>query len=601
LPIPNLHGHLKGLSPAEKHRLERLYRRRVPPHSILTHELAREMTAISHALHRRLGLLLDRAGRVEAVAVGEAHGLTVPRQPSAPAGRMRFCTLRFLATKFEDEEPSPADLAPLALHRLDAMAIIAVNDQGLPGPVRVAHLLPAPERLSRGGRAERSHAAEAKAGPPRGAVVPRPRKRPDRPTADVLDISADGERYRLLPPRPARQVDEDFLELIRALEQEFERHRERTKVAGKAGRAVLVHVSTGNRQDAEASMDELAELAASADLQVVERVVQRRQSFDPKTLIGAGKLQDLIIHSLRLQADFMVVDQNLTPAQARAIAEATDLKVIDRSQLILDIFARRARTREGKIQVELAQLKYLLPRLMSRGDSGLSRLEGVVGGRGPGEQKLEIDRRRVRDRIRALERRLQAGQRRRQQRRSKRRQQDVPVISLVGYTNAGKSTLLNLLTRSEVFVESRMFATLDPTTRRLRLPREREVVINDTVGFIRDLPPDLLAAFRATLEEIDDSDLIVHLIDGSHPDWERRAEAVNRILGELEYGDIPRLLVINKADLLDEDDLAERLGGRDALAISATQATGIQTLLARIDRALPPAARMNGAQKPTVH
>jgi GTP-binding protein HflX len=592
---------LRGLSPAEKHRLERLYRRRVPPHSILTHELAREMTSISQALNRRLGLLIDRAGRVEAVAVGEAHGLTVPRQPSAPAGRMRFCTLRFLATKFDDEEPSPADLAPLALHRLDARAIITVNDNGLPGPVRVAHLLPAPERLSRDGRSTPSTVAEPELTPPRGAVLPRPRKRRERAKADVLDISADGERYRLLPPRPARQVDEDFLDLIRALEQEFERHRERTKVAGKAGRAVLVHVSIGSREDADASMDELAELAASCDLQVVERVVQRRQSFNPRTLMGAGKLQDLIIHALRLQADFMIVDQNLTPAQARAIAEASDLKVIDRSQLILDIFAHRARTREGKIQVELAQLKYLLPRLTTRGDSGLSRLEGGIGGRGPGEQKLEIDRRRVRDRIRALERSLQAERKRRQQRRSRRRERDVPVISLIGYTNAGKSTLLNLLTRSEVFVESRMFATLDPTTRRLRLPREREVVINDTVGFIRDLPPDLLAAFRATLEEIEDSDLIVHLIDGAHPDWERRIEAVTRILGELDYGEIPRLLVFNKSDLLDDDDLVERLAGREALAISATAGSGIGPLLERIDESLPPDARINSVRNQLVH
>jgi GTP-binding protein HflX len=596
-PIPTLKGNLRGLSPAEKHRLERLYRRRVPPHSILTHEIAREMTAISHALHRRLGLLLDRAGRVEAVAVGEAHGLEVPRQPSAPAGRMRFCTLRFLATKFEDEEPSPADLAPLALHRLDAMAIIAVNENGLPGPVRVAHLLPAPERVSRDGRA----ADEPRPTPPRGAVLPRARSRRRQRESDVLDISADGERYRLLPPRPARLIDEDFLELIRALEREFDRYRARTKAAGKEGRAVLVHVSTGRRRDADASMDELAELAASCDLQVVERVVQRRQSFDPRTLMGSGKLQDLIIHSLRLQADFMVVDQNLAPAQARAIAEASDLKVIDRSQLILDLFARRARTREGKIQVELAQLKYLLPRLMSRGDSGLSRLEGGIGGRGPGEQKLEIDRRRVRDRIRALERMLHAERRRRQQRRSRRRERDVPVVSLVGYTNAGKSTLLNLLTRSEVFVESRMFATLDPTTRRLRLPREREVVINDTVGFIRDLPTDLLAAFRATLEEIEGSDLIVHLVDGAHPDWEGRVEAVTRILGELGYAEIPRLLVFNKADRLAPDDLTERLAGRDALAISATEGTGIEPLLVRVDEALPPSVRMNASSGPTLH
>jgi len=259
--------------------------------------------------------------------------------------------------------------------------------------------------------------------------------------------------------------------------------------------------------------------------------------------------------------------------------------------LILDIFARRAKTREGKIQVELAQLRYLLPRLMSRGDSGLSRLMGGIGGRGPGEQKLEVDRRRVRERIRNLERLLEAERRRREQRRARRRDRDVPVVSLVGYTNAGKSTLLNLLTRSEVYVEPRMFATLDPSSRRLRLPREREVVINDTVGFIRDLPKDLVAAFRATLEEIETSDLLVHLVDGSHPRHDSHIEAVERILAELGDHEIPRLLVFNKADLLTSEQRAERLAGRDALWISAKTGFGIEELLRRMDAVLPAAAR----------
>ena len=553
------------------------------------------MASISHRLNRRIGLLVDRAGRVEAVSVGDARRLEVPRQPSAPAGRLRFCTLRFLATRLQDDNLGPEELAPLALHRLDATAVISVAEDGMAGPVRVAHLLPAPEPPDGGAKADDGTPApgddDSAPRTPRGAVLPRRRRR-RRPRPEIQDVSADGERYRLFPPRPASGVDEDFLELIRALEQEFDRHMQRTKVAGKVGRAILVHVTTGSRGSAEASMNELAELAASSDLHVIERVVQRRQSFDPRTLMGSGKLQDLIIYALRLQADFIVFDQDLAPAQARAVAEATDLKVIDRSQLILDIFARRARTREGKIQVELAQLKYLLPRLMSRGDSGLSRLEGGIGGRGPGEQKLEVDRRRVRDRIAHLEKMLQAERKRREQRRARRRERNVPVISLVGYTNAGKSTLLNLLTRSEVFVEHRMFATLDPTTRRLRLPREREVVINDTVGFIRDLPPDLLAAFRATLEEIEDSDLILHLVDASHPGHEPQIRAVSRILEDLGYSEIPRVTVLNKVDRLREQDVADLLAAHHgAVAISALRNSHIDELLECIERALPRPAR----------
>ncbi len=584
--ISALHGNLLGLAPGEKHRLERLYRRRIPPRSILTHDLAREIAAISRALNRRVGLLVDRAGRVEAVALGDARRVAVPRKPSAPAGRMRFCTLRFVATRLEDGELGAEELAPLALHRLDAIAIVGVDQDGEPGPVRVAHLLPAEARADNG---DRRPAAPVEAAPrlPRGGVAARPARRRQRTRPEVQDVTSDGERYRLFPPRDAGAVADDFLELIGALEEEFDRSMGRTKASGQVGRAILVHVTTGARGVAESSIDELEELAASSDLRVVERIVQRRPAFDPRTLMGSGKLQDLIIHALRLQADFIVVDQNLTPAQARAIAEATDLKVIDRSQLILDIFARRARTHEGKIQVELAQLKYLLPRLMSRGDSGLSRLEGGIGGRGPGEQKLEVDRRTIRDRIARLERLLAAERQRREQRRARRRERDVPVVSLVGYTNAGKSTLLNLLTRSEVFVEHRMFATLDPTSRRLRLPREREVVINDTVGFIRDLPPDLLAAFRATLEEIEDSDLIVHLIDAAHPSRAAQLRAVEGILGELGFGAIPRLVVFNKFDLLAAADAVELLAlSPGAVGISALRDSGIAELLERIDLAL---------------
>jgi GTP-binding protein HflX len=576
---------LRGLAPAEKQQIERLVRRRLPPSKIVSNDLARELAALSQALNRRLGLLIDRAGRVEAISVGDAINVEVPRQPSAPSGRMRFCTLRFITTRFVDEELPPDELSPLALHRLDALAVIHVQPNGEPGRVRVAHLLPAPEPSRRSKKRGSKKQEETRA---RGQWVPRPPAVSRREEeAKVQDIAEDGERYRLLPPRPASLLDDDFLELIRALEQEFDRHFDRTKRADRVGRAILVHVTTGSRAQAEESMDELAELAASSDLEVVERVVQRRPRFDPRTMVGAGKLRDLIIHALRLQADFIVVDQNLTPAQARNIAEATDIKVIDRSQLILDLFARRARTREGKVQVELAQLKYLLPRLMSRGENGLSRLEGGVGGRGPGEQKLEIDRRRVRDRIRALEKQLVAERRRREQRRSRRRERRVPVVSLVGYTNAGKSTLLNLLTRSEVFVEAKMFATLDPTSRRLRLPREREIVLNDTVGFIRDLPKDLVAAFRATLEEIEDSDLVLHVVDISHPGYNAQIAAVQRILTDLEYDRIPQLLVLNKVDRLSRDERLERLGPLEGMSISALKRQGIQELLQRVDSMLP--------------
>jgi len=541
------------------------------------------MAETSHALNRRIGMLVDRAGRIEAVAVGDARRVEVPRKPSAPSGRDRFCTLRWLATRLGDEPLTSWDLVPLALHRLDALAVVGVGEDGAPGPVRVAHLLPADERDGNPAPAPR----QARSLPPGAATPGRSVRGTGRGRREIEDVVADGARYRLFPPRPPSLVDDDFMALIGSLEEEFERRRTRTKISGKGGRAILVHVTRGSRVAAEESMAELDELSTSAGLGVVDRIVQRRQHFDPRTLMGSGRLEDLIVRASRLQADFIVVDQNLSPAQAHAIAESTAIKVIDRSQLILDIVARRARTHEGKIQVELAQLKYLLPRLMSRGDSGLSRLEGGIGGRGPGEQKLEVDRRRVRDRIQSLEKMLAAERTRREQRRSRRRERDVPVVSLVGYTNAGKSTLLNILTKSEVFVEHRMFATLDPSSRRLRLPREREIVINDTVGFIRDLPKDLLAAFRATLEEIEGSDLLVHLVDMSHPRYEAQIAAVEGILKDLGVDEIPRLVVFNKADLLDEDRRTELASARpDALVISAVKREGIRALLNALDASL---------------
>jgi len=284
----------------------------------------------------------------------------------------------------------------------------------------------------------------------------------------------------------------------------------------------------------------------------------------------------------------LLFDRELTAAQVRSLSEATDLKILDRSQLILDIFAQRAQSKEGKIQVELAQLKYLLPRLIAGQDSAFSRLAGGIGGRGPGETKLETDRRRVRDRINRLEKEIESQRLRRQERRKSRQRHHLPVVSIVGYTNAGKSTLLNTLTNSKVGAEQRMFATLDPTSRRLRLPREQEVIINDTVGFIRDLPPDLLSAFRATLEEITDSTLLIHLVDAENPRMMQQIESVERILAELDLVDIPSLLVLNKMDMLKPEELQAIVtqlshdGRREVVSISALKPTSLRPLLNRV-------------------
>jgi GTPase len=350
-------------------------------------------------------------------------------------------------------------------------------------------------------------------------------------------------------------------------------------------RAILVGVTTASIAAAQESLDELKELARSSGVVVLDSVVQRRQKLDPRSLIGRGKLEELIIRSLQLGADVIIFDQNLTPGQMRAINDATDLKIIDRTQLILDIFAQRAQSREGKIQVELAQLKYMLPRLSGSGTE-MSRLMGGIGGRGPGETKLEVDRRRVRDRIHHLEKEIDHIRTSRRVQRTRRERKGLPVISIVGYTNAGKSTLLNALTESAVTAEDRMFATLDPTSRRLRLPRDQEVIISDTVGFIRDLPPDLITAFRATLEEMESSDVLIHLVDASSPQFDNHIASVKAILEELKLSEIPRLLVFNKCDLLSEDERENLRRVFSAVTISAINRESLVPMVERLGELL---------------
>jgi GTP-binding protein HflX len=540
-------------------RIEKLYTRRIPPREIVTAEFARQLTELSYEIRRQIGALIDRKGHVEYVMVGDNRRIELPDFKRVRVATDRFRGLRFVHTHLRGEELTQDDLTDLALLRLDLMVAIEVNSQsGLPGVVRAAHLLPANAEIKQDAseRTNKSDLNGSKASP-----------------------------FAFLEPTIPAHLDVDFLALINSLEEEMARNRRATRRAEVRDRTILVGVTTGSLYEAEESMAELYELATSAGVVVQDEIIQRRPAIDPRTVMGKGKLDELLIRALQLGADMLVFDRELQPAQVRSLSEATDLKIIDRSQLILDIFAQRAQSREGKIQVELAQLKYLMPRLIVGQDSAFSRLAGGIGGRGPGETKLETDRRRVRDRISRLEKEIDAQRYRRQERRKARTRQGLPVISLVGYTNAGKSTLLNTLTNSEVLAEKRMFATLDPTSRRLRLPREQEVIINDTVGFIRELPPDLLSAFRATLEEISDSNLIIHLVDASNPRWAQQINSVEKILAELHFHEIPRIVALNKADLVQADVLeaimrqASQDGNRECLAISALNPRSLQPLL----------------------
>jgi len=496
-----------------------------------------------------VALLITRTGTVEYIVVGDEKSILLPEIKDYPLGRKLLRGLRLVHTHLKGEPISEDDLNDLLLLRLDLLSTLDASSSPEPNIALTYASL--------------------------------------SPSATTSLPYSMAHLHRFHPD------DLDFKEFVSALERELERTVASTgKTSSSEERAILVSVSKSSAAEVEDSMEELKELARTAGVNVLESFIQRPRQFSPKYLMGEGKIKDIIIKSLQLGATILVFDQELTPTQARSISEITELKVIDRSQLILDIFARRASSLDGKVQVELAQLKYLLPRLTGHGVQ-MSRLMGGIGGRGPGETKLEIDRRRIRDRISKLERELSALSDNRFQRRQKRIKSGLPIISIVGYTNAGKSTLLNTLTQSDVFTENLLFATLDTSTRRLRFPREREVIITDTVGFIRSLPKSLLGAFKATLEELQDADLLLHIVDCTSPRLTEQIREVEAILAELGLGDKERILLFNKSDLLDkmkQDDPLAFMKARHtskilgAFYITATNKNSLTPLIDQLQR-----------------
>ncbi len=532
--IRKVYGNTAGLGAGTIKRLQKLYRRRLPPQGIITPDLSRTLARLSFDTNRQLGLLINRSGEIERVIVGDHRSILIPELSPTRGHRGRLRGLRYVHTHLNGESISEDDLMDLVFLRFDLMVVLEVDKHGGAHRLLGAHLLPE---------------------------------------------NVNGKGWLLLDPLPAHEQKFDFLQLVQSLENEFARQQALVEVRGDEDRAILVSVTSAPRAEAEASMAELSELARSSGIAVADRIIQRQQRINPKYLLGRGKLSDLVLRALQLGVDLIIFDQDLNPSQVRSITDFSELRVIDRTQLILDIFAQRAKSREGKIQVEMAQLKYMLPRLVVK-DDALSRLTGGIGGRGPGETKLEINRRRVRDRIGRLEKQLLQIKSQRGQRRGLRLRTGLPTISIVGYTNAGKSTLLNALTNSRVQVGDRLFATLDPASRRLRFPRDQEAIITDTVGFIRDLPKDLMEAFGATLEELRHADLLLHVIDLSNPMFEEHIHAVEETLGKLDLHLIPMLRVFNKMDLVEDEDYVQNLCNRNgAIPISALNGDTLRPLV----------------------
>jgi GTP-binding protein HflX len=485
--------------------------------------------------------MVNRRGSVEYVVVGEKGGIKIPDLRKERKSPLFFSGLRFIHTHLNGELLSREDLSLLALNKLDFAGCITEK---------------------KGAEREIFHGAY---------LIPEERT---------------GKLWDFIGPCPVDELKIDFLEFINELEAEFVRtwgkyHTIKTRAEGCVIVGVLPPFS---KKDMEAHIGELRSLCESAGLSVLDTVIQKPKVIHPGYVVGKGKMEEILMRSANIGADVIVFDEELSPAQLKNISALTDLKVIDRNQLILDIFATKAKTSEAKVQVELAQLKYIFPRLAEK-NTAFSRLTGGIGGRGPGETKLEIDRRRIRERIALLEERLEEIRKVRETKRSKRKGSSLPLVSIVGYANSGKSSLLNLLTRSNVDVDKRPFSTLSPTARLIKYPERKRIILSDTVGLIRNLPETLFNAFLSTFEELSYADLLLHLVDISDCDIEEKIESVEEILKRLKISDKKKLIVFNKIDRLREEDLPslKNLERRyNAVSISCLEKKGIDLLVKRI-------------------
>ena len=490
-------------------------------------------------------MLIDRKGYITHTIVGSDHSIEIPYLDRLRTADTRLRGLRLVHTHLKDEPLSVEDLTDMVLLRLDYITAISINSEGHPKYFYSSHINP--------------------------------------------DVNSD-QLWIVHEKQFPGQIKEGILEEILTLESNLSHYKDNLKAAQKDNRAFLVGVYLQNKngRTPESSMSELRELCRTAGIYVVDGFFQKRNSLDAATVLGKGKIKEIILKAIQKEVELLVFGIDLTPSQAKKISDFSDLKVIDRTQLILDIFARNAKSRDGKLQVELAQLKYLRGRL-SELDDNMSRLTGGIGGRGPGETKFEIGKRKVEDKISRLEKEIRSLKKRRELNRKRRKRNEIPVVGIVGYTNTGKSTLLNSLTNSNVLSENKLFATLDPTTRRIRFPEEREIIISDTVGFIHDLPPDLSNAFKATLEELGDADLLLHVIDASNANYRDQVKAVEKILSSLDLLDIPKINVFNKIDECTEELVT--VLEKEALCVSALNKTGLENLLDLIERSIWKEAR----------
>jgi GTP-binding protein HflX len=550
----HIYGDLKGLKSSQLKQLQRLYHQRLPGDRLTTPEFAQRLAAISTDLGKPVSAYLNRRGQVIRVGVGSPRQTQIPPLELPRYGASRLSGIRCIATQLKRDEPGTATLTAMAIQRLDALICLTLTGSGF-------------QRRGGGetGYVHRAYLAH---------LVPNPSEA-SWMLSEEMTLEAIAQQ--------------DFLDLVEALEGEFEREFIGQSIDSDGDRVLLVGLRTQNMSEAEFEehLAEVVRLVDTAGGVVLQTIQQGRSRPHPQTVIGSGKVDELALAVQTLGANLVVFDRDLSPAQVRNLEKRIGVRVVDRTEVILDIFAQRAQSRAGRLQVELAQLEYSLPRLTGQGQN-MSRLGGGIGTRGPGETQLETERRAIAQRISRLQREVTNLQAHRARMRQQRQAQEVPSIALVGYTNAGKSTLLNVLANSEIYTADQLFATLDPTTRRLSIQEDvthvvHNLVLTDTVGFIHELPPALVDAFRATLEEVTEADALLHVVDLSHAAWQNQIHSVMGILAEMPITPGPILLVFNKIDSVEGDTLElAKEEYPQATFISATAGFGLATLRQRL-------------------